>query len=126
VLLHQLVAVRRVMLERRGFVRAAMLVAALSISTIGLVVADDVFSRIRKKTIIQAQPLGAALQELARNRDFQIVYVSEDVSSLRTQGAVGEFTVNEALQRLLAGTRLTFRYLDERTVMIVPMSVLGK
>jgi hypothetical protein len=83
-------------------------------------VADDVPAPIKKKTNIQAQSLGTALQELARDRNFQIVYVSENVTSLRTQGAFGDLTPEEALQQLLAGTGLTFRYLDEKTVMIVP------
>jgi iron complex outermembrane receptor protein len=109
-------------LERRRLLCAVVLVVALSLSIIGVGVADDVLAPIKKKTNIQAQSLGTALQELARDRNFQIVYVSEDVTSLRTHGAFGDLTPEEALQQLLAGTGLTFRYLDERTVMIVPES----
>jgi hypothetical protein len=118
--LNQLVAVTNIILERRILFCAAVLVVALSFSIIGVVVAGDALAPIRKKTNIQAQSLGTALQELARDRNFQIVYVSEDVTSLRTQGAFGDLTPKEALQQLLAGTGLTFRYLDEKTVMIVP------
>jgi iron complex outermembrane receptor protein len=120
--LHQLVVITKIILERRGLLCAAVLIVALSLSVIGLAVADDALAPIKMKTDIPAQPLGAALQELARDRNFQIVYVSEEVNSLRTQGAVGDLTVSETLQQLLAGTGLTFRYLDEKTVMIVPES----
>ena len=110
----------RTPLERRVLLCAVLLSAVLSLPIIRLAAADDVLAQIRKKTSIQAQLLGAALQELARERNFQVVYVSEEVNPLRTQGAVGDLTITEALQQLLEGTGLTFRYLDDRTVMIVP------
>jgi iron complex outermembrane receptor protein len=44
------------------------------------------------------------------------------VRDRRTGGAAGELTANEALTQLLAGTNLTFRYLNDRTVTIEPMT----
>ncbi len=41
---------------------------------------------------------------------------------LNTRGAVGEFTPEEALAKLLAGTGLTFKYLNEHTVTILPVA----
>ena len=91
-------------------VRASFLgVVALSLCIFGPARADDVHVPIRKPTSIPAQPLGPALQALARDRNFQVVFVSEDVNSLRTQGAMGELTQEEALQQLLRGTGLSFR-----------------
>lgn len=49
-------------------------------------------------------------------------HVSEDVNPLRIQGARGELTREEALQQLLRGTGLSFRYLDEMTIIIVAAS----
>src|SRR6267143_1898828 len=49
-----------------------------------------------------------------------IVYVSEEIGDRRTGGAVGEYTPEEALKQLLRGTGLTYKYLDEKTVTIVP------
>jgi iron complex outermembrane receptor protein len=97
-------------------------VAIVCLSTIGLASADDVRSSIRRPTNVPAQSLGPALQALAKDRNIQVVYVSEEVDSLRTRGAVGEFTVEEALKELLAGTGMSFRYLDEKTVAIVRAS----
>ena len=99
--------------------RLSVAVAVVSLSIIGLAVADDVRASIRRPTNIPAQGLGPALQALAKDRNFQVVYVSEEVNSLRTHGAVGEFTSEEALKQLLNGTGMTYRYLDEKTVTIV-------
>jgi iron complex outermembrane receptor protein len=99
--------------------RLSVAIAAVSLSIIGLATADDVRASIKRPTNIPAQALGPALQTLAKDRNFQVVYVSEEVNSLRTHGAVGEFTSEEALKQLLKGTGLSFRYLDEKTVTIV-------
>jgi len=39
---------------------------------------------IRKPTDIPAQALTSALEQLAKDRNFQVVYVSEDIGNLRT------------------------------------------
>jgi outer membrane receptor protein involved in Fe transport len=95
--------------------------AALALCISGQSVADNVHASIRKPTNIPAQDLGPALQTLAKDRNFQIVYVSEQINVLRTKGASGELTSEEALRQLLNGTGFTFKYLDEKTVTIVPV-----
>jgi len=62
---------------------------------------------------------------LAQERDFQIVYREELVEKLRCQAVAGEFTLDEALTRLLSGTGLTFHHLDENTVTVVPIAQQG-
>ncbi len=116
---HQPVAPTGIISRRRVLLRAAASVVALTLCIIMVAIAADALAPVKRPTNIPAQSLGAALQELARERGFQIVYVSEDVNSLRTGGAVGDLTPTEALQKLLEGTGLTFRYLDEKTVVIV-------
>lgn len=120
---HPLVALTRIILGGRALLRAAAPVFALTFLVMLVAIAADVLGPTKRPTDIPAQSLGAALQELARERNFQIVYVSEDVNSLRTAGAVGNLTPTEALRELLEGTGLTFRYLDEKTVVIVPKPV---
>ena len=115
---HELVAPTRVISGRRVLLRAAASVVALTLCIVVVAIADDPLAPLKKTTNIPAQSLGAALQELAKERGFQIVYVSEDVNSSRTGGAVGDLTPMEALQKLLEGTGLTFRYLDEKTVVV--------
>jgi iron complex outermembrane receptor protein len=116
---HQSVAPTRIISGRRVLLRATASVVALTLCITVVAIAADVLAPLKKTTNIPAQSLGVALQELAKERGFQIVYVSEDVNSLRTRGAVGDLTPTEALQKLLEGTGLTFRYLDEKTVVIV-------
>jgi len=115
----QLVAPTRIISGRRVLLRAAASVVALTLCIMVVAIADDALAPVKRATNIPAQSLGAALQELAKERGFQIVYVSEEVNSSRTGGAVGDLTPTEALQKLLEGTGLTFRYLDEKTVVIL-------
>ena len=96
--------------------------AVVYMSVVTVAAADDASASTRKTTNILAQALAPALQALAKDRNFQIIYVSEEISGRSTQGAVGELTPEEALERLLAGTGLTFKYLDHKTITIVPMS----
>lgn len=97
-------------------------VTALCVALVGLSGAAEAQAAIRRQTHIPAQNLGPALQSLAKEHSFQLVYVSEEVDVLQTQGAVGEFTPEEALTRLLTGTGLTFKYLDGHTVTIMPVA----
>ena len=48
--------------------------------------------------------------------------MSNTVRDIRTNGANGNMTANEALQQLLSGTGLTYRYLDDNTVTVIPIS----
>jgi iron complex outermembrane recepter protein len=100
--------------------RTSAVSAAISVALIGLSLADDASAVIRMTTSIPEQPLSSALRSLAKERKFQVLFRSELVRSMRSAGAVGEFTTVEALEHLLGGTSLTYRYLDERTVTIEP------
>ena len=98
--------------------RFSLVAACLALCLIGFCSADDARASVRKETNIPAEGLGPALNALAKDRNFQIVYVTEEIENVHTEGAVGEFTTEEALKRLLTGTGLTFRYLDDKTVTI--------
>jgi len=99
-------------------VRLTVAVAVVCLSLMDLSVAADASAAIRKSTSIAAQPLSSALQALAKDRGFQLVYVSDDVSLSKTSGASGELTTDEALKQLLAGTGLTYRYFAAKGVII--------
>jgi iron complex outermembrane recepter protein len=107
------------LLKGRGYLmRFSVAAACLSLCLIGFSSADDARASVRKETNIPAEGLGPALNALAKDRNFQIVYVTEEIANAHTEGAVGDFTTEEALKRLLTGTGLTFRYLDDKTVTI--------
>jgi outer membrane receptor protein involved in Fe transport len=76
-----------------------------------------------KATIrIPAQRLGAALQTLSTQRAVNVVFLSEDVEDRRTKGVLGSLTVDEALKQLLNGTGLTYQYIGDETVSILPLA----
>jgi iron complex outermembrane recepter protein len=99
--------------------RISVVATAICLSIFGIAAGAD--AATRQPTNIAAQELGAALETLARDRDVQIVYRSELVGEHRTAGANGNLTFEEALTQLLNGTGLTFRYLAERAITIVPI-----
>lgn len=105
----------------RLIMRATALAAALCISTLGFTATQNALAAVRKNTNIAEQDLASALRVLERDRGIEVIYLSEDVRQLRSPGASGELTFEEALRQLLEGTGLTFRVLDERTVTIFPM-----
>src|SRR5579871_4839450 len=71
-------------------------------------------------THIPAEDLGSALRTLEKQRNLELIFLSEDVKGLRTHGADGKLTVEETLQALLRGTGLTYRYSSPNSVTIVP------
>jgi len=74
-----------------------------------LSVADDVRRRFASRLIFR-RGTWARSADTREGARFQIAYVSDEVDSRRTQGAVGDLTTNEALTKLLSGTGLTYRY----------------
>ena len=106
--------------DRLPNARLSALAAAICISIVGLSRADAVHASVKKFLYIPAGNLGGALDTLAKQRGFQIVYITEDLEGSRTKGAKGEFTPEEALNQLLVGTGFTFRYVDDKTVTVVP------
>jgi outer membrane receptor protein involved in Fe transport len=89
---------------------------------IGLSHAADVQASIKKSVSIPAQGLATALRSFAQDRKLYLIYASEDVVARHTNGAAGELTQDEALRLLLTGTGLTFRYIDDQTVSILPVA----
>jgi iron complex outermembrane recepter protein len=101
------------------------LAVAIALGLGSIVVADPSVAAVRKQTNIPAQGLGPALKEFAASRDLNVLYLSNTVRDLQTSGAAGEITTDEALTKILSGTGLTYRYLNDNTVTIVPMRSAG-
>jgi len=106
--------------RRMSVMRMSVVAAAICLSIVGISAGTAADAATRQPTNIAAQELAPALQTLARERDVQIVYRSEFVGEHRTSGANGNLTVEEALTQLLNGTGLTYRYLAEKAITIVP------
>ncbi|MEM1384342.1 MAG: TonB-dependent receptor [Pseudomonadota bacterium] len=58
---------------------------------------------------IPSGPLSAALNEIARTTDATLSYTPALVAGRETAGVTGSFSVEDALQQLLAGTGLTYQ-----------------
>lgn len=102
--------------------RVMVFAAFMCCAIVGVASAEDAHAMIRKPTNISAQALHPALQLLSKERDIQVVYRTDVVADVRTAGAVGNLTPDEALEQLLKGTGLTYRYLDKKTVTIIPIA----
>lgn len=105
--------------------RRGLVVAVLTLAIVGLSQADGAKAEISHFVRVRAQPLGTALAEFARTQDLQLIYHSEIVGDRRTEGAVGDFTPEQELKQLLRGTGLTYRYLSDAAVTIVPIASSG-
>lgn len=97
---------------------ATAVAIALVTSTHG----KDAEAAMRRPTNIEAQSLNTALQTLAKQRDIQLVYRSELANDRNTTGAAGDLTLEETLTKLLNGSGLTFQYLDDKAITIVPVA----
>ncbi|MFI4886013.1 MAG: TonB-dependent receptor domain-containing protein [Steroidobacterales bacterium] len=68
---------------------------------------------------IAAEPLGAALDEFARQANVTLLFSSSLVARAHTAGVHGELPVTSALGRLLDGTGLGFRQVSPSAIAIV-------
>ncbi len=91
---------------------------ALLVAMASLAAAAQAATPLKQTITIPAQALEPALQTLAKQRNLQVIYRSEVVGELRTAGVTGQLTTREALRQLLAGTGLTYEYIDDNTVTI--------
>ena len=98
--------------------RTSIIATAVCCALASLASASEASAAIRRATNIEPQPLGTALKQLAESRDLQLLYFADAVRNLRTAGAVGEITADEALLQILSGTGLRFRYLNDNTITI--------
>jgi iron complex outermembrane recepter protein len=68
---------------------------------------------------IPAEDLGKALRDLGIQANYNISYDPAAVQHLRSNALKGEFTIAEAIARILIGTHLRFVSINENTVQII-------
>jgi len=73
---------------------------------------------------IDAGPVATALSTFGQQTGLQLIYVSAVTDSLQSKGARAGLTASEALEALLAGTGLTFEFLNARTVRVFPSAAI--
>ncbi len=74
---------------------------------------------------IAPQPLDRALEAFAEQSGLQVVYVSQIADGERTAGYTGNGTVEEAMTALLAGTRLSWSFTNEKTISLALAEAAG-
>ena len=67
---------------------------------------------------IQAQDLSSALKTFAEDTGLQMLYSSDTVKGIRSSRVNGRHQPNEALDILLSGTGLSFKFTDSNTVVV--------
>ena len=67
---------------------------------------------------IGSQPLDSALQEFARQTGIQIIFFSYLTDEQRAPALDGTYTVDGAMNALLAHSMLTFRWVNAKTIEI--------
>jgi iron complex outermembrane receptor protein len=97
----------------------AVIAAAVCLAIAELCNAQDAKTTSKIPTNIPAQGLDPALKAFAQSRGLQVLYVAGLVKDLKTAGASGELTADETLTRLLSGTGLTYRYVNDKAITIL-------
>jgi hypothetical protein len=103
----------------RGWPAAVLLRGIL---LLGLAASGAQGAELPRHFDIPAEPLGAALNEFARQADVTLLFSSSLVSRGRTTGVHGDLAVSAALGRLLGGTGLGFRQVSSSAIAIVGSS----
>lgn len=67
---------------------------------------------------LEPQPLTAALQEFSKQSGLQIGYDSALATGLRSNGVIDATNPDAALESILAGTGLSYQFIDDSTVVI--------
>ncbi|HMR33031.1 MAG TPA: TonB-dependent siderophore receptor [Geminicoccaceae bacterium] len=74
---------------------------------------------------IPPQPLAQALMRFGRESGLQLFFDDAMTRGVASAGARGSFTPQQALDRLLAGTGLTYRFADGNTVTLTRIAEAG-
>ena len=106
-------------LEHWGaLMRLGLIASLLCLCTVSLCLADPAKAAIRKDLNVPPEDLSPALQTVATTYELQVLYPTQVAKDLKTHGAIGSFTPDDALKAVLSGTGLSYKYLDANTVTV--------
>src|SRR5580700_1111955 len=74
---------------------------------------------------IDSQPLGQALQELAKQCGIQVIFFSKVTEGHQAPALHGQFTADGALRQLLDDSKLTYREINSKTIEIRPLKAVN-
>lgn len=97
-----------------------LVIAMLNVADAGNTESPVATPQASHQVDIEPGALHDALRQLARQSGIQLAHFTAAVPrSLRAKALHGTYTVEEALGRLLEGTGLTYRFANERTIVII-------
>ena len=83
-------------------------------------------TKVQRKTYnISKQPLYSALSALAEQAGIQFMYSAELVKNINSPGVQGQYTPDEALQKILSGTSISSRRTGSNSVTLEKLVVLA-
>ncbi|WP_153786863.1 TonB-dependent receptor [Pseudomonas sp. EMN2] len=103
----------------------AALAGPLLVEAASATLASDVQAR-QVQLDLPAQPLDQALTAFADQAGLHLLYTTDDVAGLQSPALQGTFGIEQALQQLLAGSGVSYRFNDARTITLrkaAPQSV---
>jgi outer membrane receptor protein involved in Fe transport len=106
----------------RGWPAAVLVLGSLAL---GLAAPEAWGAEPTRHFAIPAEAVGAALNDFARQADVTLLFSSTLVGRVQSGGVQGDFTVTQALGRLLAGTGLGYRQVSPSAIAIVEGSGRG-
>lgn len=106
--------------------KPALLACAITASLFGAVAVQAAdaqapagVAQARQITLdLPAQSLDQTLTRFADQADLHLLYTTRDVAGLSSAGLHGAFSVEEALNQLLAGSGMSWQFSDARTVIL--------
>ena len=106
--------------------KPALLACAITASLFGAVAVQAAdaqapagVAQARQITLdLPAQSLDQTLTRFADQADLHLLYTTSDVAGLSSDGLHGAFSVEEALNQLLAGSGMSWQFSDARTVIL--------
>ncbi|WP_447801951.1 TonB-dependent siderophore receptor [Pseudomonas serbica] len=115
-----------------GSVKQWLGVSALSFAALALLPLNGVMAaqaNARQSSLFSfsmaAKPLPQALSDFSQVTGISVVYTDEAPYALNAPALNGQLSAEQALQRLLSGSGLTFRRIDGHTMALEPLPIEG-
>jgi outer membrane receptor protein involved in Fe transport len=88
-----------------------------------LLITDQCFAQSETRLELAPQPLSAALRALGNQTKTNILFDPAAVKDLNAPAVIDAIGIEDALTKILVGSGLTYRFIDARTVTLIPLDV---
>lgn len=109
---------------KRWFGASALMVSGLALLPLGVALAAESGSAQHSTLFnfaIAAKPLPQALSDFTRVTGISVVYTSEAPYGLKAPALNGQFSAEQAVQRLLGNSGFSYRRSDAHTLVLEPL-----